>query len=159
LVLDEATWRVGPGGEEKKLDPKVPVVLLPLPDLFAADITKFNSPGIEPVRQWQAQASLFVRWALDGKNAPRRAGLWQLVEKSALRPVTEPMFHECFGLDYAQAAGELARYLPGAMRHTVTLTRPHDGRSPAYEVRLATDLEISRIKGDWERMEIEFVKL
>ncbi|MEO5959303.1 MAG: hypothetical protein ABIR80_09315, partial [Opitutaceae bacterium] len=84
--------------------------------------------------------------------------LWQFVERAAREPVTEKLFQECFGLDFARAQQQLAAYLPEAMSEPLVLRPPQRPRLPDYPIRAATELEVARLKGDWERMEIAFVK-
>lgn len=111
----------------------------------------------DAVARWRAQAALFVRWGVDGRGAPRRQALWTFAERCAVELVTEELFRECFGMDFAAASAQLAAYLPTAARNTVRFRAP-GGSMPPLLLRNATDAQIARIKGDWERMEVAYVK-
>ncbi|HUR59829.1 MAG TPA: hypothetical protein VM029_19065 [Opitutaceae bacterium] len=133
--------------------------LVPLEDFFAGRLALSDQLGsVDAATRWRAQAALFVRWGLDGRGAPRREALWKFVERSAILGVSEELFQECFGLDYAAAAQQLAAYLATATRNTVRFRAPRLP-SPAMTLRNATDAQIARIKGDWERMEVTYVKV
>src|SRR6185436_1525062 len=132
--------------------------LLPLADFFAGELPSADSAAGEGLSLWQAQAALFIRWGLAGRGAPRRTALWKFAERAAVEPVTEALFQECFGLDFATARQQLTAYLPEAMREKLALRPAQRPRLPDYPLRAATEAEIARIKGDWERLEIAFVK-
>ncbi len=131
--------------------------LQPFKAFFAGELPARRGT-VEPARRWQLQAALFVRWALDGNGAPRRAALWRLAERAAQTPVTEALFRDCFGLDYAATLDQLADYLPSATNHLLTLRPTEPAASPAIVLRDATPVEIARIKGDWERMEVAYLR-
>lgn len=131
---------------------------LPLGEFFAGDLPPADTPGGEALSHWQAQAALFIRWGLAGRGAPRRPALWKFAERAAVEPVTEALFRECFGFDFATAWQQLTAYLPEAMREKLVLRPAQRPRLPDYTLRPATETEIARLKGDWERLEIGFVK-
>jgi hypothetical protein len=110
------------------------------------------------LRTWSAQAALFVRWALDGERAPRRAAFWKLVDRACNEPVTEECFRDCFGFGYADARDRLSDYLPSAVRNPIRLRAEKLTRLPSVRMRDATRTEIGRLKGEWERLEIGFVR-
>ena len=101
---------------------------------------------------------MFIRWGLGGRGAPRRAALGKFAERSAVEPVTEALFQECFGLDFATAQQQLTAHLPEAIRDRLVLRPAQRPRLPDYTLRPANDVEIARLKGDWERLEAGFVK-
>ena len=72
--------------------------------------------------------------------------------------MNERTFREFFGCDFAAADAQLAAYLPKAVRKELKLKPESALKPPTLALRNATDTEISRIKGDWERMEVSFVK-
>jgi hypothetical protein len=130
-----------------------------LADFFAARLGPSDpAASFDPVRRWQAQAELFVRWGLDSENGTRRQALWRFVELSSRRGASEALFQECFALDYAAAQIELAAYLPQAVRRTLRFRPARLKKLPPLALRNATDSELGRIKGDWERLEIAYVK-
>ena len=139
-------------------NPEAPPKLVPLADFFAGRLALADQLGsVDVATRWRAQAALFVRWGLDGRDAPRREALWKFVERSAIVGVSEGLFQECFGLDYAAATEHLAAYLATATRNTIRF-RARRAPIPAMTLRNATDAQIARIKGDWDRMEVTYVK-
>lgn len=147
--------------EALKQDPKSAPALLPLADFFSGNVPRpegEDEVAPESIRLWRAQAALFVRWGLDGRGAPRRAGLWKFVERSAIQGETEQLFEECFGINYAAALEQLTAYRPAALRNTLRFRLPRGAAPPALALRAASGAQIARIKGDWERMEVPFVK-
>jgi hypothetical protein len=72
--------------------------------------------------------------------------------------VTETLFKECFGLDYAAVTDQLRNYLQPALNETVTLRTPRPITVPPIVLRDATAGEISRIKGELARLEVNYVR-
>jgi hypothetical protein len=56
------------------------------------------------------------------------------------------------------ADAQLAAYLPTAVRKTLRLKPAQPIKPPVLALRDASDTELARIKGDWERLEVGFVK-
>src|ERR1019366_9231312 len=71
---------------------------------------------------------------------------------------TEALFQECFGLDFATAQQQLTAYLPEAIREKLALRPSQRPRLPDYALRPASEAEIARLRGDWERLEVGYVK-
>ena len=125
---------------------------------------------------WKAQAALFIRWAFDDSTHSRREALWKLARYAATAPVTEEIFKSLFGLTFEQMDAQLYDYLPVAMNQPFVLFPSGSFRIPAVdknalsrvfdfgdkanglELRDPTASEKSRILGDWERKEIDFVR-
>jgi hypothetical protein len=68
------------------------------------------------------------------------------------------MFQECFGISYAAAEARLNKYLSTATRLSLSLHPGSPVRLPNYTFRNATVDEIGRLKGDWERLGVAYVK-
>lgn len=134
-------------------DPDRPRTLLPLAELFAPTPPE---AGSEMARLWQAQCALFVRWAVTDPS--RREALWRWLDRLETEPGSENLFRECFGLGFADARDRLSDYLPTAVDRAVTLDAPKPGPVPRVKLRDATDLEIARVRGEWERLEIFLVR-
>lgn len=158
LSLDRLDWLSETGSAALKSGPEANRALLPLEEFFAGNLSGADPAVGEALTLWQAQAALFVRWGLGGKGAPRRAALWKFVERAAVEPVNEQLFRDCFGIDYATARQQLTQYLPEAMSARLPLKPAQWPRLPEYVLRPASDVEIARIRGDWERLEIGYVK-
>jgi len=159
LVTEPLMWLSAAATAAVKSDPKTAPPLLPLEDFFAARLgPRDPAAGFEPVRRWQAQAELFLRWGLDSENGARRQAFWRFVELSSRRGASEALFQECFALDFAAVQTELAAYLPQAVRRTLRFRPARLKKLLPLALRNATDSELGRIKGDWERLEIAYVK-
>jgi hypothetical protein len=142
-----------------KKNPATAPPVLPLGDFLQNRIAATTpEAAVEPRAAWQAQAALWVRWGLDPRGGARRAAFFRFVERCAVQSPGEPLFQECFGLDYAAAQAELAAYLPVAVRRALVIKPDRPARLPPLALRNASDGEIARIKGDWERLEVPYVK-
>lgn len=132
---------------------------LPMNDMFAPDALLGAANG-HPLRRavWRSQVRLFIRWALDPGHAPARENLWQLVRRGCEQPVTEALFVECFGFGYSDLRDRLSDYLALAVKSPIRITPRKRPPAPRIEVRTATPLEIARLRGEWERLEIAFVR-
>jgi hypothetical protein len=144
--------------------------LLPLADVFAE---RLSADALTPAIRsqlalagetdpdltalWRSQAALFIRWALCGPEA-RKQALWQFVERTAAHPATEAIFRECFGLTYWDAELQLGVYARSAFRNVETLHPPKLPELLWVALRDADPAEISRIKGDFNRLEIAYVR-
>jgi hypothetical protein len=158
LTLERLDWLSESGSAALRTGPEANRALLPLEDFFAGELSQSDPALGEALSLWQAQAALFIRWGLAGRGAPRRAALWRFAERVAVEPLTEMLFQECFGLDFTSAQKQLTAYLPEAMRERLALQPAQRPRLPDYTLRPANEDELARIKGDWERLEIRFVK-
>ena len=158
LMLDRLDWLSASGSAALKSGPEANRPLLPLAEFFAGELSSSDPAQGEALSLWQAQAALFVHWGLGDRGAPRREALWKFVARAATESVTEALFQECFGFDFATAYQQLTAYLPEAIRDRLVLRPAQRPRLPDFPLRPATDLEIARIRGDWERLEIGYVK-
>lgn len=158
LRLEPAVWISSAETSVLKDDPKKARALLPIAPFLRGDASANQQTKEENLRVWASQAELLVRWGVDPRAEARRAGFWKLVERSAGELPTENLVVECLGLDFAGLTAELAAFLPTAVRKEVTLRHSTPTTPPPLALRNATDGEIARIKGDWERLEIEYVR-
>ena len=134
-------------------------VLLPAGELFNADAL-MAAPNRHATRiaAWRAQAVLFVRWALDPANAPAAEALWKFARRTSQEPATEAIFVECFGFGYADLLDRLSDYLPTAVRQPARIPTGKLPALPRFDVKPATPAQITRLRGEWERLEIPFVR-
>jgi hypothetical protein len=137
-------------------DPKRPRTLVPLQELFTYRPVASGGTPREGDRIWRAQAELFVRWAI--VDATRRAQLWQWLDHLDKGAPTEDAFQACFNTGFADARDRLSDYLPTAVKRAAQLPAPKKEPTPNVKLRPATDGEIARIRGDWERLEISLVR-
>ncbi len=152
-------------------------------DVLNREVPKGNADA----EVWMSRATLFVRWAIDGEHRPRSNWLpnflshgladaldepfeidgtncphpeafWKFVARSCKEPVTEAIFRECFGSGYADIAGQLAHYLPVAIKTPIDLQTESGAGEAAPLLRNATRTEITRITADWERLAVGGMK-
>lgn len=134
-------------------------VMLPVNEFFAANaLTEPDHNHPARIATWRVQSVLFVRWALDPANAPAAESLWKLVRRISREPITESVFRECFGFGYADLQGRLSDYLPIAVRQSMRIQPGSLAGVPGFEVQAATEVQIARMRGEWERLEIPFVR-
>lgn len=138
-------------------NPKTAPAPLPLAEFFSGVPPPATAENELRRKLWIAQAALFVRWALDGRTPAQSEAFWDLVDHAS-GGVTPEMFQLCFGIDFAAADAQLAAYLPKAVRKTVTLRPAKPLKPPAVALRNASEAELARIKGDWERLEVGLVR-
>ncbi len=158
LTLESAVWISAAETAILKADPKKTRPLLPFAAFLRGDASANGQTRAENLRLWSAQAELVVRWGVDPRNGGRSAGFWKFVERSAEETPTEILVQECLGLDSPALVEQLTAFLPLAVRKEVTLRTDTRIKLPPLPLRNATDGEIARIKGDWERLEIDYVR-
>jgi hypothetical protein len=158
ITLPDFLWIDETQTRRLSRDADAPRALLPANELFAPDALRGPVNGnAQRIETMKAQVALFVRWALENGPATREA-LWQLAARAAEQPVTEPMFESCFGFGFAELRDRLSDYLPGTVRQFPRLDPGKLPRVPRPAVREATVNEIARLRGEWERLAIGFVK-
>lgn len=140
-------------------DPESRRVLLPCVELFAVDALQGEDKrGALRSAVWQAQTALLMRWALDPNNPGMSAALWKLAERAGREPMTEALFTECFGFGYSDLLDRLSDYLPTAVKEPVKLKMRKLPPLPRFDPKPATPVQIARLRGEWERMEIAVVR-
>ena len=158
ITIPAAEW-ISPGETSLlKADPKTTRPLLPWAAFLRGDSAANNQSKEENLRVWASQAELFIRWGLEGKGSPRREGFWKFIERSSVDVPSEKLAQECLGLDYAGLSERVTAFLPTAVRKEMTLRPGVAIKLPPLALRPATDGEVARIKGDWERLEIDYVR-
>lgn len=161
LTIEPLAWPALVPSDPAKIDPAAPPLVGPLPELFqptAAALEKTIPPGESAAKVWQAHTALFVRWGLEADGRAHREAFWKFVERSAAAGTNERLFVECFGFDYAAARTRLNLYLPIAVKKPAVFRLPKPPQLPPYALTNASDGQIARIKGDWERMEVPYVR-
>jgi len=130
------------------------ILFLPLQEIFREPRPDEGAPS----ELWRAEAALFVRWGYfgDQTNPLHRLSFLRFLTRADTQPLTEAIFHECFGFGYAEMESRLAEYLTAAngnLIHAGYRTIPFwPAPLPPVIRRPATDAEVARIVGDWERM-------
>lgn len=139
-------------------DPERPRTLLAMADLFASGAWQGPAEDDRRPKIWRAQAALFVRWALDPRHPGMREAFWKFAARAAEETVTEPVFEQCFGFGFSEMRDRLSDYLPRAVRDSLRIPRGKLPPIPKPEVTPATPEQIARLRGEWERMEVPYVK-
>jgi hypothetical protein len=123
--------------------------LVPMRELFAARYP--SSKSDEYRRVWEAQAELFIRWALSGRVEGGPERLQRFVEGATTQRTTEEFFYSCFGMDYADTLDALSDYLPRAVGKPLFVASGTAPRLPPLELRTATGSEVRKVKSEWSR--------
>ena len=139
--------------------------LIPLNEFLSGSDATLKTAGLTTVQPIlpsaelrTAEAALLIRWALDPKGGANAPALWKYVAQASVGVPNEAIFRECFGLSYAEAEARLTKYLPTATHRSISLYVGSPVRLPHYDFRDATTDEIGRLKGEWERLGVAFVK-
>jgi hypothetical protein len=140
-------------------NPEYPRLLPPIKELFSeygitSEVPDFDIRKIALLNE----AELFLRWVYSDSTGKRREQLFQFVDKTISEPASESIFLSCFGLNYTELWERLNDYLPQAINNPIYVPYKEDFIIPKLKLRLATETEIGRIKGDWLRFEVDYVK-
>lgn len=157
LRADPARW---PARAEKPetAGEDAPTDLVPMATLLA---WRASEPGTTPalaVEHRDAQSALFVRWALIDGTPARRTAFWRLVDRLEREPATDSLLRAELGLDFAELDEALRLFLPRARHERRRIREASPGNAPTPALRDATPAEIARIRGDWERLSIGYVR-
>lgn len=159
IAVDPAQWKLPAATEAIRNDPNTPRLLLPVGEMLAGPPRAAPEGGPDELSEvWRVQCGLFVRWALVHDGGARREALWDFVHRLETEPLTENLFRECFGLGFADVRDRLSDYLDMAVQGRARIAAPKPEDPPELSMRDATAAEIARIRGDWERMEIAYVR-
>jgi hypothetical protein len=137
------------------LDPRT--ISAPAPAAIFADLPP-DPRNEAALRRWRSYAALFVRWALDDPTQARKQSLWTFAERTSVQPATEAMFRELFGMHYRDLDRHLRHYLRDAVKTPFNLRPAGPSPVPSLNLREATEAEVSRVKGAFDRLEIAYVK-
>ncbi len=144
--------------ERLRRHPKDQPSLLPLGALFADRFAE-EPPESAAFRLGSAQSALFVYWALYGRSGPgaERNDFWRFVADARREPVTEALFQKHFHVGYAAASAAMWAYAREAIRAPRDIYDRNLYRKlpeiESMEFRPATEAEVARLKGNWERLE------
>jgi hypothetical protein len=124
----------------------------------------FNGPPPDRAQQpeefelWRSQAVLFCRWALlaDKVRPTEVDAFWRWAYAAGRHAVMEDEFRRVFGYDYVNATRAMLAYLRVSVREPQDFSIPglHARRTAvSWKFRPATEAEVARLKGNFERME------
>lgn len=157
VTIDPLIWLSTAESNALAGNPHWPRTLVFAQDFFSPETWRDEPVGSVKGRTLRAQSMLFVRWALEPKHGMRDA-FWRFAAAAVDRPVTDEMFEEYFGFGFSDWRDLLSDYLPIAVRDPVELTLPRLPAVRRVPLREATPAEVSRLKGEWERLSIGFVR-
>lgn len=158
IEISPALWLSEEESRALRSDPDRPRTLLPIAELLTRRRPRPEAAPDPLDAIWRVQCALFVRWAVAEQGGAHKEGLWTLAERLAREPLSEALFQECLGIGYADMRDRLSDYLPVAVAKNATLRATGRTDLPDLKMRPATEVEIARIRGDWERMQIGYVK-
>lgn len=158
ITLAPLVWLNPTESEALAADPTRPRALLPASELFELDALRAaETPHRRRVEARASTQELFVRWALVSGEATR-AALWKFAARAAEGPVSEEMFEDAFGFGYAELRDRLSDFLPRAVRAPARIRPGPRPPLPRIEVEAATPNEVARVRGEWERLAIGYVR-
>jgi hypothetical protein len=158
IAIGPAVWRSEAESIALARDPLHPRGLLPMRQLFTPQRPKDEANGRRFDSVWRAQCALFVRWALLDHEGAYRPALWRLVDRLEHESFNAELFQQVFGFGLSDAYDRLNDYLPSAVKQRVVVAGPESAPLPRIEFRDAEPGEVARIRGDWERLEIAYVR-
>jgi len=158
IRIESTRWLSPEEANALSEDESRPRALVPMEDLFAWKPGRKSADVGEMERIWRAQCTLFVRWAAVANQGERRNALWSMVDRLEQEPMSEALFEEHFGIGFSDMRDALSDYLPKATSEQMLMKDARPERPPSFPLRPATPAEIARLRGDWERMEIPFVR-
>lgn len=160
MVFGESHWINDAETKAIQEDSEFPRALLPMKDLLEREsmTPPAGSQGGEYVRTWRSQAALFVRWALTSRLEARRAAFWKYVNYLDRYPPSEQLFERCFGLGYSDVQERLSDFLSNAVEQSSVIRVTFKEAKVDITLRNATQVEVSRLRGEWERQEIAYVE-
>jgi hypothetical protein len=159
ITIEPMQWTSEAETRALASDENHPRTLWPMQHLLEVPRPAASAGESELALVWRAQCALFVRWAVAENSGARREALWTLVDRLEHEPLSDESFRSCFGgLSLADVRDQLSDYLPQAVAQRLVLRAAKAGDPAELKPRAATTVEIARIRGEWERMQIGYVK-
>lgn len=151
-------WGSREESDRRRRESALPRLLLPFEEMLTRRPPPNSTADVDVT--WRDQSTLFLYWALQGGGSSRREALWRFLDRLDREPVSEALVVEHFGLAYADMRAALSDYLATALiaRNDPLLVAPRRPQLAPPEFRPATPAEITRIRGDLERLEVEHVR-
>ncbi|PTX91410.1 hypothetical protein [Opitutus sp. ER46] len=154
IVLAPLAWLSASEVENLQADPDLPRRVMPLPAFFAL---RAEPTDAADAAAWRGQAELLVRWML--ATPERRAAMGRFVSGAAAEGESEALVRTCFGVDYATLRDELSDSLLSQVVEFRRIPTERPPRLRGMVSHIATPAEIGRLKGEWERLETNYVRL
>ena len=157
IHVSATRWGSPAEADALRSDPLRPRATVPLRRFLSGPPSA--KPGNEATRKlWREYATLFVHWAMFADEQAHRDGLWEFIDRLEREPLSESLFTECFGLGYTDARNLISDYLPIAVQVSHDIDPGRLASLPTLRVRDASSVDVARIRGEWERLEVEFVR-
>lgn len=153
FVLPALPWVSPRATAALRKNPREAAGLFPLEELFASDAASHPRGTGDIFSTWEVEAALFVRWGLESDRRAQREAFWRFVNRAASEPVTEELFVEHFGRTFRSVEHDLSSYLGTAVQTEITVNLPRRWKHGKPALRLATEEQVGRVKGEWERMQ------
>jgi hypothetical protein len=120
--------------------------LMPLGTFFSARRADGSAPS--PDSAWAKQAYVFVHFCLFGNKLRYLEPMGKLAARLNSEPMSEPLFKECFGVNYAKMEKELSGYLYHTRHSFQRYPLKPDQRLKLDPIKFreATKSEIDRLK-------------
>jgi hypothetical protein len=125
------------------------LLCMPMDEFFAVQAdspSALNTVG----GNWADQAHAFVHLCVYGENGRFQKGFMTFVARLQTEPLTETMFKECFGMNYAKFGSFLRRYTASTWYKSrrFDLKKGSLPEPEPLDLRDATPAEIARVRGD-----------
>lgn len=153
-----AKWEPAEQLAQLQKSAETPRTLLPMEELFSGRPGRLQASRAEFDALWRVQCGLFLRWIVVDEQGRRREALWKFIQRLETEPLSEALFVEHFGVGYADMRDLLSDYLNAAVNQMSVLRGPKLPKVPDIQLRAATPAEVARLRGDWERVQISFVR-
>jgi hypothetical protein len=122
--------------------------LMPLDEMFSWKRDTYIGKQQLAIR-WFQQSHAFVHWGLFGDTGRHQKQFLAFTKRLEKEPVSEALFRECFGLNYAQGLDALRTHIEFVRAKVIGVAADKGARlpdAPLVEVRDATPAEIARLK-------------
>lgn len=127
--------------------------LIPLADFLSPQDRASPASGMI----WLSESELFVRWCLDPQTKLSDS-LWQFLDELPSTSDVNDSFTRCFGFTPFAATARLEEYRNRASAGTARWKLGAPTSIPSIPLRDATWSEVSRIKGEWERLVARYAR-
>ena len=158
IVMPAMEWVSSTEAQIIRQNPKAEHPLLPIEEMLSARLPADATQAKTYLQRRRAQLILFLRWVFEDRSGARKRALWDFVGSANVKPAASAGLQEYFNLSASELLAELNTYLPRALKSAVRLKVETAARAPAFEIRPATPAEVGRIKGEWERLQVTYVK-
>lgn len=134
-----------------------PAPLMPMQEFFAGPLGGREQGTDCQADLWHCQGSLFLYWVFADETRARRKALEEFVDRTSREPVTETLFQQCFGMNFADMTKELSDYLPQAEEKPLNFLKVDSIAIPDLHLVDADPVVRARIQGDFFVKEMRYM--